>query len=384
MPKRRRPMLPVVSLRLGVRARLMRAPALLVAIALFACSSACRRPDEAARSAQAREAAVATVHVRTAAVRERPMPQYLVVMGTLRADQESDIAADASGKVVQTLVERGTSVKRGQVIATLDARSLALTANAAEAQANFAEAQLDQARRECERVKHLFDQGTISQAEFDRQTAQCTAQQWSAAAANAQQKSATKLLGDARIRAPFDGVIGERFVNVGQYVQPATRVASIYEPDPLRLQLTVPEAQVASIRQDLAVTFSVAAFGDELFTGAVKFISPNVREATRDLVVEAVVPNKDARLKPGMFAVARLKLGDRVQVVVPASAIVRDETAAAAAAHVFVVVAQQVQERLVQLGEADGDAVAVANGVAAGDAVVVEPGADVRDGARVE
>jgi membrane fusion protein (multidrug efflux system) len=339
----------------------------------------CRRPDDAMASQRASEAAAA-VHVQTAQVAERPMPVFLTVTGTLRANQESDIAADASGKVLQTLVERGQTVKRGQVIATLDARSAALSAAVAEAQAKVAQSQLEEARRECERVKHLFDTGAISQAEFERQTANCTAQQWSATAAEAQQANAVKLLGDTRVRAPFDGIIGERYVNVGQYVQPQTRVASVYAPDPLRLQVTVPEAELANVKQDMPVAFTVAAFADERFTGAVKYISPNVREATRDLVVEAVVPNPDARLKPGMFAVARLELGMRPRVAVPTAAVVRDDTSA----RIFVVVSQQVQERLVQVGDASGDLVVVNDGVKPGENVVVKPGPDVRDGARVE
>jgi len=312
------------------------------------------------------------------------MPEYLTVTGTLRADAESNIAADASGKVLQVLVERGQKVTRGQVIATLDARSASLGAAAAQAQAHLAQSQLEQARRECERVKHLLETGAISQAEYDRQTSQCTAQQWSAAAAEAQQQSATKLLGDTRIRAPFDGVIGERMVNVGQYVEPRTQVASIYQPDPLRLQVTVPEANLAAIKPDMPVTFTVAAFGDEPFPATVKFISPNVRESTRDLIVEAIVPNREGRLRPGMFAVARLQLGEQPHPVVPDAAIKRDETEA----HVFVVVAdgpkKVAQDRLVQLGEAKGGLVAVIRGVRPGEAVVLRPGPDVRDGARVE
>src|SRR5208337_2387974 len=134
------------------------------------------------------------------------------------------------------------------------------------------QSQLDEARRDCERVKHLLDTGAISQAEYDRQTSQCTSQQWSAAAAQAQQQSASKLVGDANIRAPFDGIVGERFVNVGQYVQPSTRVASVYDPDPLRLELTVPEANVAAIKQGTDVTFTVTAYADATFSGSVKFI----------------------------------------------------------------------------------------------------------------
>jgi membrane fusion protein (multidrug efflux system) len=206
-------------------------------------------------------------------------------------------------------------------------------------------------------------------------------QQWTSAAAEAQQQSATKLLGDTHIRAPFDGVIGERLVTVGQYVEPSTRVASIYDPDPLRLAVTVPEANLAAIREGMPVAFTVAAFGDEHFSGNVKFISPNVREASRDLVVEAMVPNQDAKLRPGMFAVARIQIGERACPVVPAAALVRDETEA----RVFVVgPTREVQERLVQLGETKDDFIAILSGVKAGESVVLHPGPDVRDGARVD
>ena len=367
------------------------APTLLLLLSLM---TACRRPEEASASEPLREASAA-LHVQTASVIEQPMPEYLTVTGTLRADAESNIAADSNGKVLQVLVERGQRVIRGQVIATLDARSASLGAAAAQAQANLAQSQLEQARRECERVKHLLETGAISQAEYDRQTAQCTAQQWSAAAAEAQQQSATKLLGDTRIRAPFDGVIGERMVNVGQYVEPRTQVASIYRPDPLRLQVTLPEADLGALRPDMPVTFTVAAFGDERFPAAVKFISPNVRESTRDIIVEAIAPNHEGRLRPGMFAVARLELTARPHAVVPSAAIKHDD----GDARIFVVAhgdgvfagspqrapeAKVIQERLVQLGEAQGDLVAVLSGVRPGETVVLRPGPDVRDGARVE
>jgi RND family efflux transporter MFP subunit len=349
-------------------------------VLLLSSAAACHRPEEASASTPGREAA-APIHVQTAVVLEQPMPEYLPLTGTLRASAESDIAADVNGKVVQTFVERGQAVKRGQVIAIIDARVAAFAATAAQAQAKVAQSQLEEARRDCERVRHLLETGAISQADYDRQTAQCTAQQWSAAAAEAQQQSASKTLGDTSIRAPFDGIIGERYINVGQYVQPSTRVASVYDPDPLRLQLTVPEANVGAIRPDMPVGFTVTAFPAEVFTGSVKYISPNVRESTRDLVVEAIVPNADGRLRPGMFSVARLPLDTRARPVVPVAAVVRDETES----RVFVVGQdKQVQERLVQLGETKGEVVAVTNGVKAGEAVVVQPGADVRDGARVE
>jgi RND family efflux transporter MFP subunit len=353
---------------------------LLSSLLVASLATACHRTDDSTPPS-AGEAAVAPIRVQTATVSEQPMPEYLTLTGSLRASRQSDIAADASGKVLQALVERGQLVKAGQVIATLDARSATLSASAAQAQSRLAQEQLDQARRECERVKHLLDTAAISQAEYDRQTSQCNAQQWSAAAAEAAQQSATKLLGDTRIRAPFDGIIGERLINVGQYVEPSTKVASIYEPDPLRLQLTIPEADLASIHEGVAVSFSVAAFGEEKFTGAIRFISPNVRESSRDLVAEAVVSNQDGRLRPGMFAVAKVELGEKPLAVVAAKALARDDTAA----RVFVVGDDhRVQERLVRLGESKGDMVAVLSGVRTGENVVLQPGPDVRDGARVE
>ncbi len=308
------------------------------------------------------------------------MPDYVTLTGTLRGNQESDVAADAPGKVVQTLVERGQLVKRGQVMVTLDARGATLGATAAEAQSKVAQSQLDEAQRECERVKHLLETKAISQAEYDRQTSDCTAKQFSAQAAQAQSQSAVKLLGDTRVRAPFDGVVGERYVNVGQYVASTTKVLSMYEPDPLRLALTIPEADLALVKTDMHVGFSVAAFGDQKFDATVKFISPNVREATRDLVVEAMVPNPDGKLKPGMFAVAKVALGEHPQAVVPVVALLKDESNA----RVFVVVAGQIQERTVQLGSTQNEKVAVLSGVKAGENVVLSPGNDVHDGAKVQ
>jgi membrane fusion protein (multidrug efflux system) len=357
----------------------MRSLGLPVSLMLLLGLAACRRSDDAAAAQPPREASRA-VHVQVAAVTSRSVPEYLPLTGTLRANSESDVAADVSGKVVATYVERGQPVTKGQTIAIVDARTAALAATAAAAQTKVAQSQLEEARRECERVKHLLDTGAISQADFDRQTAQCTSQQWSAAAAEAQQATASKLLGDAIIRAPFTGYVGERYVNVGQYVQSSTRVASVYAPDPLRLQLTVPEASVAIVQQGMPVEFTVTAFGDHTFKGNVAFISPNVRESTRDLIVEAVVPNPDLKLKPGMFAVAKIRRGEKPRAVVPPNAVVQDDTGA----RIFAVVGGQVQERLVQLGEALGDAVAVNDGVKPGENVVVAPGPDVHDGVRVE
>ncbi len=320
------------------------------------------------------------VHVTTATVGERPMPEFLTVTGSLSANRESDIAADASGKVMATYVERGQKVKQGELLATLDARGASLNASALQAQEGLAKSQADLAKRDCDRAQSLFDTGAISKAEYDRTIAQCRSSLFSVAAAEAQQRTAAKTVGDSNIRAPFAGVVGERFVNVGQYVQPSTRIASLYSVDPLRLELTVPEANVGLVKPELPVDFQVAAFGDQRFTGKVRFISPNVRTSSRDLVVEAVVPNGDAKLRPGMFATVKLVVGERPMPVVPPEAVRKD----ASASRVFVVNKGQIEERVVQVGETKDGMVAVPGGLKTGETVVTNPGPGVRDGARVE
>jgi len=347
---------------------------------LLSSLSGCKKPEGGETQLTSAKTEIPPVKVQTATVVERPMPEFLVLTGTLKASQESEVAADAAGKVTATFVERGQRVKQGDTLAILDARGASITATAMNAQTQLAKAQLEQAQRECERVKALKDSGAISQAEYDRVTSQCQTTQWSAAAAQAQQQNAQKIVGDSVIRAPFSGMIGERYVNVGQYVQPNTRIASLYTPDPLRLELTVPEANVSGLKPEQAVVFNVSAFGDAKFTGTVKFISPNVRPTTRDLVIEAFCPNTDGKLKPGMFAVAKLETAEKPQLAVPSNAIVKEgETT-----KTFVVVDKHINERIVQLGGDKDGMTSVLVGLKAGESVVVSPSPDVRDGAPVQ
>jgi membrane fusion protein (multidrug efflux system) len=341
---------------------------------------ACKKPEGGEAQLTSAKTEAPPIRVTTVAVVEKPMPEFLVLTGTLKASQESQVAADASGKVTATYVERGQPVKQGDVLAVLDARGASISATAANAQTQLARANLEQAQKDCERVKALKDSGSISQAEFDRVTSQCQATQWSAAAAAAQQQNAQKIVGDSVIRAPFGGIVGERFVNVGQYVQAQTQIVSLYTPDPLRLELTVPEANVSGVHADAPVSFTVSAFGDERFSGTVKLISPNVRPTTRDLVVEAFCPNPEQRLKPGMFAVARLQTAEKSQVAVPTNAIVK----VAETNRVFVVVDKRIAERIVQTGGDKDGFTAIVVGLKVGETVVVAPGPDVRDGAQTQ
>jgi membrane fusion protein (multidrug efflux system) len=199
----------------------------------------------------------------------------------------------------------------------VDSKAASLSAEAAASQAELADTQSKQAHLDCERSDRLLAQGAIGQAEYDRQRSQCKAQEFQASAARAQAGLSAKLAADAIVRAPFSGVIGERYVNPGEYVQASTRVASMYSLDPVRITISVPERGVSLVHVGVTVNFEVAAYPDRLFPATVQYVSPALRTMQRDLLVEARAPNPDGVLRPGMFATVQAKLGEETVATVP-------------------------------------------------------------------
>jgi RND family efflux transporter MFP subunit len=181
------------------------------------------------------------------------------------------------------------------------------------------------------------------------------------------------------IRAPFAGVVTERYVEVGQYVRQDSRIVTIVSADPLRLQIAVPEAQVASIKEGADVTFSVAAYVDRRFGGKVRFVSGALRATTRDLVVEAIVPNPDRALLPGMFADIALTIGTDKLPSVPTGALTQKDEQS----RVFVVTAGQLEERIVALGPTLEGRVSITRGVKDGEQVVVSDTKGLTNGRKV-
>jgi len=278
--------------------------ALLSSVSLCACKT-----SESAENATKVVATVAPVKVQTVAVEVKKMPRLLTLTGSVLADRQSDVAANVAGRIVSAPVERGQSVKQGQVLAIVDARAAGFSATAAHAQAQSADSQVTRAQSDCARADALLAKGALSKAEYDRQKTACTAQLYNATAARANADLATKLAGDTTIRAPFDGVVGERFVNVGEYVQAQTKVASVFRIDPARIQISVPEQAVSLVKQGQTIAVRVGAYEDREFPATVRYVAPALRPTTRDLIVEAIAKNTDSALRPGMFATVQLVIG---------------------------------------------------------------------------
>ncbi|HEU4538360.1 MAG TPA: efflux RND transporter periplasmic adaptor subunit [Polyangiaceae bacterium] len=319
------------------------------------------------------------VAVQTAEVVEVEVPVTLRLAGNLKGDRETDLAANAAGRVTATSVERGSQVVPGQVLAQLDVRAASLAASEAKAQAESARAQQAQAQTDCARYQKLRDSGTISDAEFERVAVTCRTTPLTAEAASARASIAAQNVGDGAIRAPFAGVVTERYVDVGEYVRQDSRVVTLVAVDPLRLELSVPEADAGKVREGSEVTFRVAAFPDRRFTGAVRFVSGAIRASTRDLAVEAVVENKERLLKPGMFADVELSVGSRKLPGVPRAAVFEAD----GTPHAFFVVDGRLQERALATAAGAGEVVGVLKGAKAGEKVAVGEVRALQNGGRV-
>lgn len=340
---------------------------LLLAAAL--CLGGCKKSAGDAAPAQVEAPAVS---VETEAATSIEVPRMLRVTGSLRGNREADLAANASGRVLAVSFERGAEVKVGQLLATLDVRAATFSAAEARAQAESVRAQEAQAKDECARYDKLKEKGAISDLEYQQRVTQCRTLPLSAEAASARAALAAQNVGDGKIRAPFAGIVAERFVEVGQFVRQDSKVATLVSVDPIRLELAIPEAGVSKVSEGAEVSFVVAAYPDQVFTGKVKFVSGVVRRNTRDLVVEALVDNAERRLLPGMFADAQLRIGSERLPSVPRAALVPR----GGQFHVFVVVDGRLEERVVALGPAVGDRVGIQRGVKEGEQVVVsEPNA---------
>jgi membrane fusion protein (multidrug efflux system) len=296
-------------------------------------------------------------------------------VGTVLALRGVTLGAEMAGIVREIAFENGALVKKGQVLVRLDTSSEA-------AQLTGAEADAELARLTRTRVQSLHAQGANTQS--DLESALARAVQAEATAANLRAVIAKKV-----IRAPFDGRIGIRQVELGQVVSPGGPIASLHSMDPVYVEFQLPQQALADVRPGQKVRVRVDVFPNQTWEGELTTINPEVEQSSRNVRMRATVPNTDGRLIPGMFANAEvLGEGTRQVVVVPATAVlfapygdsvyvIEDGKDAAGKP------SPVAQQRFVRLGERRGDFVAVASGLKPGETVVSSGGFKLRNGATV-
>jgi membrane fusion protein, multidrug efflux system len=313
--------------------------------------------------------------VTTIIARHETWPNTLSAIGTMAAVQGVTVSADLPGIVARIEFDSGRAVREGEVLVRLDTRQ-------EEAQLTAAEAERDLARINFERMQGLVDQGAISRADYDR--------------AAAEQKQTEARVGEIHatiqrkiIRAPFTGILGIRQVNLGQYLAGGDPVVPLQSLHPIYVNFGVPQQLASAFRIGHPVRVTTEDLADVEFVGQVSAVDSVVVEATRNVQIQATVPNLQGKLRPGMFVQTEVRIGSRQSVVaLPASAI----SYAPFGDSVFVVTDLKdpkgqtyrgVRQQFVKLGGARGDQVAVVSGVNPGDEVVTSGVFKLRNGAAV-
>ncbi len=322
-----------------------------------ACKSASATVSEAPKQAP--------VAVTTETVSPIDTPRSLRLTGTLRGARETDLAANVAGRVLTLGVERGQTVDKNALIAQVDVRSAALQLAEAKVAVRTSKLQETINQADCARYEQLKDGGVVAELEYDQVTAKCKTAPLNSEAAEARQSIAAKNVGDGAIRAPFAGVVTERFVEVGEYVQASSRVVAIAEVSELKLEFSLPEQNFPNVKLGADVSFLVSAYPSEHFAGKVAHVSGAVRE-TRDVLVEARVQNPERKLLPGMFAEVELAIGSEPLPSVPKSATFESN----GKLNVLVVKDGLLEQRVLQAAPAVGDRIPVRRGVETGDKVV--------------
>jgi RND family efflux transporter MFP subunit len=362
-----------------------------------------KRSAEATAEAKASSTETPPVDTTTAAAITRGLQRGVEVVGSLVADEEVVVSAQAPGELAELSIDFGAYVGRGQIIARIDPRDANLKVQQAEAalkqtlarlgmndgerfdpdrnaDVRVAKAQLDWEKMSLDRQTRLVENGDVARALYDqavtthnlaRARYQAALDQVNQQLAVVEQQRATlnlakKALGDTIVRAPISGAVKEKHSSRGSYLPVNAPIVTLVKINPLRLRADIPEYAAASVRTGQTMTLTVEAFPERAFSGRVVRIGPSLNELTRALTVEAEVGNPGNLLRPGMFAKSRLITAkDALAVMVPQRAV----QVIAGLNKVFVIENGRASERIVKTGASDGDLIEVLEGVKPGENV---------------
>lgn len=291
-------------------------------------------------------------------------------IGALKAVNGVVVSTDLSGIVSEIHFESGAMVKKGDLLLKLDTRQ-------EDAQLAQAQSKADWAKTNLDRQKDLLSKKTVAQSDYDAAVTEY--EQDKAALENAKALIARKT-----ITAPFDGLLGIRNVNLGQYVNVGDSIVPLQSLSPIYVDFSIPQQQIPQIAVGKKVRIKVDGMEDKVYEGEISSINSLVDQATRNITVEAILKNEDGKLRPGMYVNVEVLLPEQDGVItIPATAVSYSPYGNS----VFIVKdavdeknqpvngsdgkrAKMVVEQFVKLGASRGDQVAVLSGVKEGDEVV--------------
>ncbi|MBA4147164.1 MAG: efflux RND transporter periplasmic adaptor subunit [Verrucomicrobia bacterium] len=299
-----------------------------------------------------------TAQVVVVPAKSQSLEEKISLVGNVLANEAVEVKSEIDGTVSEIHFKEGQSIEKGAPLVTLDDRKLRAEAQQADANFKLSESNVERARQ-------LVKENLISQQEFDQLSFT-----YQATEANLELKR--QQLRDVKITAPFEGVVGARFVSPGQVISKNSPITWVTDLDPVKVDVNVPERFLGQLKVGQALDIKVAAYPNETFRGKVYFVAQNVDPSNRTALIKAELANPDYKLKPGMFANLELTMATRENaVVIPEVALTRvlDNNRAM----VFVVDSNNIaQLRPVELGIRMPGEVEIQKGIEPGEIVIVE------------
>ena len=313
------------------------------------------------KKAEAVEVPVADPTVSVAQVFVREVPQEAVYTSTVQAYVKNNIAPQMAGRITKINVEIGDFVKEGQVLAEID-----------KAQLLQAQLQLQNQEVELQRLKSLYEEGGLSQSDYDAMQLQY----------NVLKTQVDNLIENTTLRSPINGVVSARNYDVGDMYAMSMPLFTVEQIVPVKLLIGVSETDYSKVKKGDSVTVTADAIPGKTFYGKVSRIYPTVDPATRTFTVEVKIDNTYKTLRPGMFARATINFGSNNNVVIPDVAVIKQQ----GSGERFVYVLNEdntVTYKKVVLGRRMGAEYEVLEGLQDGDRIVIGGQIRLKDGVKV-
>jgi membrane fusion protein, multidrug efflux system len=304
------------------------------------------------------------------------------VMGEL----EVKVFAQLAERIVSLPVEEGTVVKPGQTLAVLRADSLSAGVSSAIAAVDAARADRDNLKDEVARAEKLVAKQIVAKAQHDQLRSRLASAEAQIRRLEAMSSQASTARGYAVVRAPIGGVVGRRYLSLGDMAAPSLPILTVVRMDRVELTVEVPEQELADVRDGSAAEVRVARYGDRVFHGKVVLIAPTIDRQTRTARVKVRIDNPKHELMSGMLARVSLEVERRHGVlVVPYQGLIIETAPGGGVAYrAYVVEGPLVRERTVTLGIIDGPRVEVRAGLKAGELLVTKGQHLLSNGRKIE
>ena len=320
------------------------------------------------------------INVRVQPAEKKQIRPYIETTGTLKADEEVTVSSEVDGIVKSIKVEEGYAAGKGTLLAEINPIDYVLEEKRSDAALKQAQASLANAKAEYQRKESLFKEELITRQQFDDVSTRVALAEADVSRAKASLDTARERLSRTKIYSQLNGMVKEKKVSVGDYVRNGSPLFQLIKIDQLKLNFTISEKDMAGLKTGQEVDFTVDSFPDKKFTGKVYLLYPNVEERTRTLQAEAMVPNANRLLKPGLFA--RLSIytaATRDAVVAPLTALMYDNSTIS----IFVVEGNVAHQRIIKTGGKYGENVEIVEGLKEKEQVVVVGQNNLSEGVKV-